>query len=118
LIIQFIIILSISYLGEILSKTLSLPVPGTVIGMFFLFVALYLKVIKVEQISKATDVLIINMAIFFIPPGVKLISSLDYMRGNWIKIIFLMILTTIITMGVTGRVVQYLIEKGGKDGNS
>ena len=114
--IQFIIIFGISYLGEILSDLLELPIPGTVIGMFFLFIALYFKVIKVKQIDKAANILIINMAIFFIPPGVKLISSLDYMKGNWIKIIILMIGTTIITIVTTGRIVQYLIEKGGKNG--
>lgn len=118
MIIQFIVILSISYLGEILSSVFKLPIPGTVIGMFLLFIALCLKVIKVEQIAKAVDILIINMAIFFIPPGVKLLNSLDYMRGNWLKIIFLMFLTTIITMGVTARVVQYFIERGGENGNS
>lgn len=118
MILEFIIIFGISYLGEILSKSFSLPVPGTVIGMFLLFIALYLKIIKVRHIKSAVDVLIINMAIFFIPPGVRLISSLEYMEGSWIKIIILMVLTTIVTMVVTGRVVQYLVEKGEKNGNN
>jgi len=118
LVLEFIIIFGISYLGEILSKTLSLPVPGTVIGMFLLFIALYFKIIKVKQIEKAVNILLINMAIFFIPPGVRLISSLDYMKGNWVKIIVLMVLTTLITMIVTGRVVQYLVERGEKNGNN
>ncbi|GLI58194.1 CidA/LrgA family protein [Propionigenium maris DSM 9537] len=118
MILEFIIIFGISYLGEILSKILSLPVPGTVIGMFLLFIALYFKVIKVKQIERGVDILLINMAIFFIPPGVRLISSLDYMKGNWIKIIVLMILTTLITMVVTGRVVQYLVERGEKNGDN
>lgn len=118
LVLEFIIIFGISYLGEILSKSLSLPVPGTVIGMFLLFIALYFKIIKVKQIEKAVNILLINMAIFFIPPGVRLISSLDYMKGNWVKIIVLMVLTTLITMIVTGRVVQYLVERGEKNGNN
>ena len=115
---QFIVIFGITYLGEILSKYIPLPIPGTVIGMFLLFTALYFKVIKVEKIAEAADVLILNMAIFFIPPGVKLINSLDHLSGSWIKIIILMSLTTIITMAVTGRVVQYLVERKDKNGNN
>ena len=118
MILEFIIIFGISYFGEVLSQSFSLPVPGTVIGMFILFIALYFKIIKVKQIERAVNVLLINMAIFFIPPGVRLISSLDYMRGNWIKIISLMVVTTLITMAVTGRVVQYLVERGDKNGNN
>ena len=118
MIIQFVIIFGITYLGEILSKFLPLPVPGTVIGMFLLFMALYFEVIKVKQIEDAVNILILNMAIFFIPPGVRLINSLDHLKGSWIKIIFLMFLSTIITMVVTGRVVQYLVERKKKNGDN
>ena len=118
MILQFIIIFGITYLGEVLSKLLSLPVPGTVIGMFLLFTALYFKVIKVKEIEDAANILILNMAIFFIPPGVRLINSLDYLKGNWIKILFLMFITTVITMVVTGRAVQYFVERKKRNGNN
>lgn len=117
MILQYAIIFLITYLGEIISRFISIPVPGTVIGMFILFIGLWTRIIKVDHISDAVNILLINMAVFFIPPGVKLLSSLSYLEGFWIKIMILMSVTTIITMVVTGRVVQYCIRRGEKDGD-
>jgi holin-like protein len=52
---QFSIILSIYFLGELLQKAFSLPVPGNVIGMLILFFGLYTGVIKLEMIDKIAD---------------------------------------------------------------
>lgn len=112
---EFIIVFGVTYLGELLSKGLGLPIPGTVTGMILLFIFLMSGIIKIETIERASKVLLLNMAIFFIPPGVKLLESLDHLAGNWTKIIVLMVVTTVITMVVTGKVVDFLVTKGGQN---
>lgn len=104
------IILLITYIGEVLSRFISTPIPGPVIGMILIFILLHSGILKVKHIENITSILLLNLAILFIPPGVKLISALDLLSGNLIKILILMVLTTAITMVTTGLTVQYLIK--------
>jgi holin-like protein len=111
MIIQFLFIFGITYLGEIISKSFGLPIPGTVLGMLLMFFLLSLGILKLSQIEKAANILLINMAIFFLPPGIKLINSLEVLKGNWIKLIFIAVITTLLTMVVTGKVVDFFIRR-------
>lgn len=111
---EFLIIFIINYIGVLMAEVLKFPLPGTINGMLLLFVLLYFKVIKLEKIEKASDFLLINMTIFFMPPSVKLLESLYLLKTGIFKIIFILIFTTILTMIVTGLTVQYMIERKEK----
>lgn len=50
---QFIIILVISFIGELLKYILPLPVPASIYGMVILFVGLLTGVIKLENVREA-----------------------------------------------------------------
>ena len=107
-------------LGDIISKGLSLPVPGNIIGMIILLVLLCTKTIKLDQVEDVSDFLLNHLAFFFIPAGVGLISSFTLIKSSFIQIIFICILTTIITICVTGKVVEICLSKkkvGKKHGN-
>ena len=71
-------------------------------------------ILKLDLAEKGAETILLNLAIFFIPPGVGLISALDILSGNVLKIVITMVITTIITMGVTGLTVQYLINRRSK----
>ena len=107
---EFIIIFIINYIGTIISKTLALPIPGTIIGLLLLFVLLYYKIIKLNMIENVANFLLANMTMFFMPPTVKIMDSYQLLQGNFIKFVVLIIVSTVITMGVTGKVVQFMIE--------
>ena len=107
---EFIIIFIINYIGTIISKTLALPIPGTIIGLLLLFALLYYKIIKLNMIENVANFLLANMTIFFMPPTVKIMDSYQLLQGNFIKFVVLIIVSTVITMGVTGKVVQFMIE--------
>ena len=107
---EFIIIFIINYIGTIISKTLALPIPGTIIGLLLLFVLLYYKIIKLNMIENVANFLLANMTIFFMPPTVKIMDSYQLLQGDFIKFVVLIIVSTVITMGVTGKVVQFMIE--------
>ena len=107
---EFIIIFIINYIGTIISKTLALPIPGTIIGLLLLFALLYYKIIKLNMIENVANFLLANMTIFFMPPTVNIMDSYQLLQGNFIKFVVLIIVSTVITMGVTGKVVQFMIE--------
>lgn len=104
------IILLITFLGEILSKSLSLPLPGTVIGMLLLLTSLLFKIIKVSSIQAVSNYLLDNLAFFFLPAGVGIISSFHLLKGTTLKILTLILISTLVVMVVTGFTVQRLIN--------
>lgn len=111
---EFLIIFIINYIGVLMAEVLKFPLPGTINGMLLLFILLYFKILKLEKIEKAGDSILANMTIFFMPPAVKLIETMYLLKTGIFKIIFILIFTTVLTMIVTGRTVQFLIERKEK----
>ena len=115
---EAIIIFGIYLLGVLITDITGVPIPGNVIGMVILFLLLYLKVIKVEQISTISNFFLAHLAFFFIPAGVGLISSFSVIKNIWLQLLIVCFVTTAITMICTGLVVQKIANKkeGDKDG--
>ena len=107
---EFMLIFTINYVGMLLSKILHLPLPGTIVSLLLLFLMLQFKVLKLEKIENAGNFLLLNMTIFFMPPTVKIIDSYELLEKDLFKIIVIIIVSTFLTMGVTGKVVQLMID--------
>lgn len=108
---QFLIILAINFAGIIIQNLFHLPLPGTILGMLILFILLWTKVLKVESIEKVCDFLILNMIIFFLPPAVELLEYMTLLKTGFLKILILLVATTVITMVVTGKTVDFCIKR-------
>ena len=113
---EFMLIFTINYVGILLSKILHLPLPGTIASLLLLFLMLQFKVLKLEKIENAGNFLLLNMTIFFMPPTVKIIDSYDLLEKDLVKIIIIIVISTFLTMGITGKVVQMMIDYREKKG--
>lgn len=107
---EFMLIFTINYVGMLLSKILHLPLPGTIVSLLLLFLMLQFKVLKLEKIENAGNFLLLNMTIFFMPPTVKIIDSYELLEKDLFKIIVIILVSTFLTMGITGKVVQLMID--------
>lgn len=58
---QFLIIITISFMGELLSILLPLPIPASVYGLIIMLICLFTKIIKLNQIEDVANWLIIIM---------------------------------------------------------
>ncbi|PYG88767.1 holin-like protein [Ruminiclostridium sufflavum DSM 19573] len=105
---QFLIVLIICFLGEVLNKVVHIPLPGSIIGMLLLFVCLLLGIIKLEMIEEISRFLLDHLAFFFIPAGVGLIAYAGILKRNLIPILVICFATTFLVMIVTGWTVQII----------
>ena len=103
---ESLIILGIYLLGELLSRSLNLPIPGNILGMVILFILLCTKVVKVDNISTVTNFLLDHLSFFFIPAGVGLMASIGIIKSTWWQLLVVCISTTVIIIGITGMIVQ------------
>ena len=54
------------------------------------------------------------MPLFFVPPSVALLTSMDLLKGNIIKLFVMCLVSTIVVMAVTGGVAQAVAGRGRK----
>ena len=71
---QFGVIMTVTFLGEVLHAVLPLPVPASIYGLLIMLFCLCAKVIKLNQVKLAADFLIDIMPPMFIPSAVGLIT--------------------------------------------
>lgn len=107
---QFLIIIAISMIGEILKYLLPLPVPASIYGMVILFVGLMTGIIKLESVREVGKFLIATMPVMFIPAGVGLMSSWGALKPVLIPVSIITIACVFTVMGVSGVVTQFLIR--------
>lgn len=107
---QFIIILVISFIGELLKYILPLPVPASIYGMVILFVGLLTGLIKLENVREAGRFLIEIMPIMFIPAGVGVMASWGVLSPILVPVAVIIVVALITVMAVTGRLAQMIIR--------
>lgn len=111
------IIFGITMVGEFLNLLLPLPVPAGVYGLFLLLILLCTGVLKLSDIEATGNFLLDIMPILFIPASVGLIESYDAMKAILLPLIVICLVSTVVVMGVTGKVTELMVAvlKKGKD---
>lgn len=95
---------------DLITNLLDMPISGNILGMILIFIALKLKLIKLETVKPASDKLLKYMVLFFVPYGVGLMSYFDFIKSHWIVISVAAGLSTLITLYVTA-IIQQKLEK-------
>ena len=110
---QFMIILLLSFLGEVLKMLIPLPIPASVYGLVLMLVCLMTGVLKTSQVKDAAFFLIEIMPVMFIPAAAGLIDSWGVLRPLIVPIMIITVVITVFVMAVTGRVAQMIAQKRG-----
>lgn len=108
----FAVLLTMQFLGELLSRWLTLPIPGSVVGMALLLTALAAGIVRVEWMQEAAELLLSHMALFFIPAGVGVMVYFDLIRQEWLPITVATVISTFVVMAVTGWAEAWLEKRG------
>ena len=101
------------FLGEAVSTLINGYIPGSVLGMIFLFLSLFFKIVKPENVKGAATVITKNMAVFFVPVSVGLMAYSEVLSKSIWAIAFAVIVSTVLTM-ITVAIVQERLEKRRK----
>lgn len=107
---QFFIIMLISLLGETLKWLIPLPIPASIYGLVLMLLALCTGVITVDKVEEASTFLIEIMPVMFIPASVGLLDSWGALKDIILPIGAIIVITTIVVMGLTGKITQGIIR--------
>lgn len=107
---QFLIILTISFAGEVLKLLLPLPVPASIYGMVILFTGLMTGLIPLHSVKETGKFLIEIMPVMFIPAGVGLMSSWSVLKPLLVPVSIITIVSLLTVMIVGGHCTQLVIH--------
>ena len=99
------------FLGECLSFLINGWIPGSVCGMVLLFSALIAKWIHPHSVQPVAKVLTQNMALFFVPAGVGLMTSFDLISRYWAALLVIISITTWLIIAVVGWIEETMEKK-------
>lgn len=111
---QFLIILAISFIGEILKYIVPLPIPASIYGMVIMFICLQIKILKLDDVKSVGKFLIEIMPVMFIPAGVGLMSSWGTLKPVLVPVSVITVVVIITVMLASGWVSQLIIRRDRK----
>ena len=111
---QFVIIMAFTLVGEALQRLVPLPIPASVYGLALLFLALCLKIVKVEQVKDTGAFLTSILPILFVSPAVGIVEDWGLVSDRLVPILLLLVGSTMLSFAVSGRLAQKLLKKGGE----
>ena len=106
--VQLMIIFMISLVGEGISSVFHLPVPGSIIGLVLLFLALQFKLLRLRHISMVGNFLLANMTILFLPPAVGIMDKFQDIAPYLLPIILIVLGAIVLNVCVIAVVVQLI----------
>ena len=115
---QFGWIMIVTCIGEVMKYYIPLPIPASIYGLALMMALLMTGVVKIEKVYQAGTFLIEIMSLMFIPAAVGIIESWDQLHRIIVPVSIITIITTFVVMIVSGKVTQYVLEKGAQDGES
>lgn len=98
--------------GEVLARLLGLPVPGPVLGMVILVIALVSRPALADTLQPLVDGLLSHLGLLFVPAGVGVSLHLGLLRAEWLPIVAALIGSTIAGIIVTALVYDRLAPDG------
>lgn len=84
---QFIIILLVCFVAELIALSLPFKIPASIYGLGLMLVLLFTKVIKVSAVRDVAAFFIEIMPVMFIPAAVGLITAKDILLANLFGVI-------------------------------
>jgi putative effector of murein hydrolase LrgA (UPF0299 family) len=102
-------LLAMQSLGEALSRGLSLPFPGPVIGMLLLLLALRYQTVR-EPVAAAANFLLSHLSLLFVPVGVGVMTHLGLLGQYGVRMLVVVVLSTWAGLAVTVLTVRFFSQ--------
>ena len=100
------ILLVFQLIGETGVHLLAIPVPGPVLGMLLLLVALIVRRGPSRGLDEAAGGLLGHLSLLFVPAGVGIMVHVSRIGDEWLAISLTLLLSTVLTMAVTAWSMQ------------
>lgn len=107
---QFLIIIIVSCIGEILNHLIPLPIPASIYGLVIMLGLLVSKKLRLDAVKETADFLINIMPIMFIPASVGLIAYWEQLQPFLLPVIVITVASTVFVIIATGKTTDLILK--------
>ena len=104
--------------GEVVARWFALPVPGPVLGMLFLFLALTMRGGPGHELQATSQNLLQHLSLLFVPAGVGIMVHFHRVADEWLPLLLSLVISTAATLIVTALVMKLLMPAQTTPGES
>ncbi len=104
----FTLILVCQLIGELVVGTLSLAIPGPVLGMLFLFILLLIRGEVPKNLGQTADGLLRAMSLLFVPAGTGVMMHFELLGAALVPLSAALVVSTAMTIIVTALMMRWL----------
>ena len=115
IILQIAFIYLFLFLGMAIKAVINGPIPASMIGLILLFLALKLKIVKLEWIEQGGKWLLAELLLFFVPSAVGIINYKEILGWQGVETVVLIIFSTVMVMGTTAFVAEKIYNRKSSD---
>lgn len=102
------LIFTCQLIGEVITRALTLPVPGPVIGMVLLFVFLVVRGRVPDGLDKVSATLLQHLSLLFVPAGTGVMLHFRLIEASLLPITLSLLISTVLTIAVTSVLMAWL----------
>ncbi len=108
------ILLGFQLIGEVITRMAGLPIPGPVMGMALLFLALVIRRGPSTELSHTANGLLGHLSLLFVPAGTGIMLHAERLESEWLPLAAALLISTLLTMGVAAACLHVLTRQGQK----
>ncbi len=114
--IQVLVIMGITYLGNAIQRYMHIPIAGSIVGLLLFFLLLQFKVIPAKWVNEGSNFFLTTMVFFFVPSVVGIMDVVPMINLNFILFFSMILLGTCCVALISGFIAEKMV-KNKQDGN-
>lgn len=112
------LLLVFQLVGEVLARALNLPVPGPVIGMALMFVALIIRGGPGESLRSTATGLLQHLSLLFVPAGTGVMLHFGRLGDEWLPLTVALVASTLLSIAVSALLLHALTRRSRGGGRA
>ncbi|SEA15676.1 CidA/LrgA family protein [Microbulbifer marinus] len=110
------ILLGCERLGRTISEALALPVPGSVLGMLLLLLALMVYGRVPRGLAQVSEQLLRLLALLFLPAAVGVFYLRDLSAQDWLGLLAATVVGTLVSLTLCALLLARLLKRADREG--
>lgn len=108
---QLLFLFLLYLLADVITVRFFLPLPTTLVSMLLLIVLLRSGMVKEQQISEGSAILLEILPILFIPVGVAILEYVPLLQENLLSLSVIVVVSTLLTFVMTWLTTAFFTRK-------
>lgn len=96
--------------GEAIARLTAAPLPGPVLGLLLLLVALHWPAVR-APVGAAAEALLAHLSLLFVPVGVGVLAHLGLIATYGLRMLAVIVLSTWVALAVTAFVLRAMLGR-------